>query len=353
MSEEYKPALAMVAVQFNYAAMALLAKAAFTKGMSPMVFVVYRQAIASLVLAPISFVATRSRGQFGMGVRAFGFVFLVSLVSALSQLLYYQGLEFASSSMATAMNNLTPSITFVMAASLGLEKVELRSMRSMAKVLGTLICVAGAITMAFFKGPRLLAMELCHMMLQSASNNWIIGSLFLIGSSICWSGWLIMQGSICENYLDPLSLSTWMCCISTIQSAIFTFLLQPSLSAWKMTSLIELFSCLFAGIFGSAVTYYLQSWCISVKGPLFSALFNPLCTVITTIVACIFLHEQLHLGSLIGAVTVVSGLYLVLWSKAEDYEIKSRIPQIAAYDKITVAVEAKVEDDLRKPLIEG
>lgn len=80
MSEEYKPALAMVAVQFNYAVMALLAKAAFTKGMSPMVFVVYRQAVASLILTPISFVATRStRGQFGMGVRAFGWVFLVSL----------------------------------------------------------------------------------------------------------------------------------------------------------------------------------------------------------------------------------------------------------------------------------
>lgn len=80
MNEEYKPALAMVAVQFNYAAMTLLAKAAFTKGMSPMVFVVYRQAIASLVLAPISFFARSSRGQFGMGVRAFGLVFLVSLV---------------------------------------------------------------------------------------------------------------------------------------------------------------------------------------------------------------------------------------------------------------------------------
>lgn len=73
------------------------------------------------------------------------------------------------------------------------EKVEWRSMRSMAKVLGTLICIAGAITMAFFKGPTLLAMELCHMIFQSANNRWIIGSLFLIGSSICWSGWLIMQ----------------------------------------------------------------------------------------------------------------------------------------------------------------
>lgn len=85
------------------------------------------------------------------------------------------------------------SLLFFLQVLYRLEKVEWRSMRSMTKVLGTLICVAGAIAMAFFKGPRLLAMEIYHMMLQSASNKWIIGSLFLFGSNICWSGWLIMQ----------------------------------------------------------------------------------------------------------------------------------------------------------------
>lgn len=49
----------------------------------------------------------------------------------------------------------------------------------------------------------------------------------------------------------------------------------------------------------------------------------------------------------------MSGLYLVLWGKAKDYESKSKLLQIGVSEKITVAVEAKVEDDLRKPLIEG
>ncbi|MQM05022.1 hypothetical protein Taro_037833 [Colocasia esculenta] len=50
------------------------------------------------------------------------------------------------------------------------------------------------------------------------------------------------------------------------------------------------------GVVGSGVTVWVQAWCISRRGPLFSAMFNPLCTVITTISAFILLHEELHIG---------------------------------------------------------
>jgi hypothetical protein len=49
----------MVVVQSIYAAMALWAKAMFSGGMSPMVFVVYRQTIATVVLVPIALLANR------------------------------------------------------------------------------------------------------------------------------------------------------------------------------------------------------------------------------------------------------------------------------------------------------
>lgn len=127
-----------------------------------------------------------------------------------------------------------------------LEKVKARSLRSMAKVIGTVICVGGATAMAFLKGPRLLSMEFRHLLLGSATDKWVVGALFLIGSSCCWSFWLILQVPICNDYLDPLSLSTWMCLISTFQSATITFFLEPQLSSWKITSLVELLSCLFA-----------------------------------------------------------------------------------------------------------
>ncbi|KAF0911383.1 hypothetical protein E2562_008267 [Oryza meyeriana var. granulata] len=327
--EEYKPCAAMVAAQCIYAALALWAKAVFTRGMSTMVFVVYRQAIATVFLVPIAIIANRRKmKETRLGMTGFSLIFVASLFGAtVNQYVYYQGLHLGSSSMATAMSNLIPAITFVMAASVGLERVDVRKVRSLAKIFGTVVCVGGAMVMAFFKGPRLLnsssLVDLNLLLHLSVSSKWVMGALFLVCSSCCWSLWLILQVPICKSYVDPLTLSAWMCFLSTLQSAVLVFFLLPDLNAWKIRSLFELCCCIFAGAFGSGVTFYLQSWCISVRGPLYSAMFNPLSTVITTVVAAAFLHEELHIGSLFGATAVVAGLYIVLWGKAGDGGSKS------------------------------
>ena len=54
---DYKPAMAMFALQFSYAGVSLLARAALLQGMSPRVFIVYRQAIATLVIAPMAYIS--------------------------------------------------------------------------------------------------------------------------------------------------------------------------------------------------------------------------------------------------------------------------------------------------------
>lgn len=62
--EEYLPAMAMFGLQVTYAIMALLSRAALMKGMSPRVFVVYRQAIATLFIAPIAYFSRFSPQTF-------------------------------------------------------------------------------------------------------------------------------------------------------------------------------------------------------------------------------------------------------------------------------------------------
>lgn len=57
--DDYKPALAMIGLQFTYAGVALFTRAALLKGLSPRVFVVYRQGIATLLIAPIAFASRR------------------------------------------------------------------------------------------------------------------------------------------------------------------------------------------------------------------------------------------------------------------------------------------------------
>ena len=53
--EKHKPYVVMLIIQFIYTGMALFSKAAIAEGMKPPVFVAYRQALATLALAPFAF----------------------------------------------------------------------------------------------------------------------------------------------------------------------------------------------------------------------------------------------------------------------------------------------------------
>ncbi|KAJ0965720.1 hypothetical protein J5N97_026858 [Dioscorea zingiberensis] len=89
-----------------------------------MVFVVYRQAIATLVLFPASILLKGGKmDHLALGVKGFSLVFLTALIGpTLSQYFVLQGLDMTSVSVATAMVNLVPAMTFFMTVFLGLEK---------------------------------------------------------------------------------------------------------------------------------------------------------------------------------------------------------------------------------------
>ncbi|XP_050920551.1 WAT1-related protein At4g30420 [Lathyrus oleraceus] len=204
-----------------------------------------------------------------------------------------------------------------------MERVNIRSLRTIAKIVGTIICVSGAVSITLLKGPKLLNAEnlpsesIIGSSLKS-EEKWLLGCLCLLGSIIAWSIFLILQVPAYTSHPNTLSLAAWMCLMATLQSLAVTLFLEPDLNAWKIISLFQFGCILYSGVIGSGVALYLQAWCISKRGPLFSAMFNPLLTLIVTILATLWLHEEIYIGSLIGAIGVIIGLYIVLWGKAED-----------------------------------
>ncbi|KAL5537355.1 hypothetical protein UlMin_046243 [Ulmus minor] len=353
----YKPVVAMVCMQFIYTGLAIFTRAALLEGMSPRVFVVYRQAIATLIIAPFSFYSRwRNPNKVSLGLRSFSLIFVTSLIGVTAnQNAYFEGLYLSNSTITTAMTNLLPAITFVMAAMLGMEKIDVQSFRSIAKIIGTIFCVGGAICMALVKGPKLLNTEvlpLKSLLFRTETENFQLGCLILFAMSCFWSFWLIMQVSISTSCPDHLYSTLWMCFLSTIQSSIFTFLVDD-LQVWNLNSFLQLGSCLYGGI-GTGVTFFVQVWCISQRGPLFAAMFSPLCTVITTIIAACFLHEKLYIGSLLGAIGVIVGLYIVLWGKAKELEeiTQDRDPRKNTHVLINESSEkTNHKIDLEEPLL--
>uniref|UniRef100_M4D3Y8 WAT1-related protein n=1 Tax=Brassica campestris TaxID=3711 RepID=M4D3Y8_BRACM len=134
----------------------------------------------------------------------------------------------------------------------GYEKVNIKNIRGLAKIAGTVLCVLGAISMTLLRGPKILNSESDFSIAKSLlgdvkdQNMWLIGCLFLFSSNLCWSFWLTLQVPISAYYPDHLSLSAWMCLLGTIQCAVVTFFLEKDPNAWILHSFSEFATCLYA-----------------------------------------------------------------------------------------------------------
>ncbi|XP_028790611.1 WAT1-related protein At4g30420-like [Neltuma alba] len=344
--------MAMIGLQFHYAVLAIFTRAALLHGMNTRVFVVYRQAIATLAMAPFALSCKRRPSlRTSLGLKSLSLMFATSLIGVTAnQNAYFEGLHLSSSTVTTAMSNLIPAVTFVLATIFGLEKIDVRSLRSIAKITGTVLCVGGAITMALLKGQKLLHLRflLSKQTFGLHGDNWLLGCGFLLASSIFWAFWMIMQVPVSASCPDHVVSTFWMCLMAAIQSAIFTLVVEKDSQAWILNSALEYSSCLYAGI-GIAVSFFIQSWTISKRGPLFCAMFNPLCTVITAMVSATFLHEDLYVGSLIGGLAVISGLYIVLWGKAKEVEGVKEEAQLKTDQNDQISCKTDLEEALLSP----
>ncbi|KAG6405449.1 hypothetical protein SASPL_133038 [Salvia splendens] len=71
-------------------------------------------------------------------------------------------------------------------------------------------------------------------------------------------------------------------------------------------------------VFGSGMCFVGMSWCVKKRGPVFTAAFSPLVQIMAALYDVPVMHEQLHLGSVIGSVIVIVGLYIMLWGKDRE-----------------------------------
>ncbi|XP_071687236.1 WAT1-related protein At2g39510-like [Rutidosis leptorrhynchoides] len=118
------------------------------------------------------------------------------------QNLYYSGMNLTTVTFATAMCNIVPAITFVMAWILRLEKVKMESLHSQGKIIGTLVTVGGAMIMTLITGPVIqFPWTYQHTIHQQSSVNTksshdqIKGSLMITAGCFSWASFVIVQGT--------------------------------------------------------------------------------------------------------------------------------------------------------------
>lgn len=317
----------MIFMQFVAAGMSLLSKAAVNEGMNPHIFVAYRQAFATIALAPFAILIERKTNSASLSYILLGKIFLASLCGITMSLnLYYFALNYVSATFATATTNTIPAITLVLAVCLRFEKISIQQSHGIMKILGTAVGLSGALVFTFLKGPPMYPSV--H---SSISNNesksyskedWMKGSLLMLSANLAWSIWLIMQGIIMKEYPAKLRLTALQIFFSCILSAAWAVAHERSTEAWKLGWNVNLLSVLYCGMIITAVSYWLQIWVVEVKGPVFSAMFSPLALLITAIFSAFLFNETLHWGSTCGIMLLVVGLYCVLWGKHKEASLE-------------------------------
>ncbi|XP_030544020.2 WAT1-related protein At5g07050-like [Rhodamnia argentea] len=318
---KFKPHLLMTLAQIGYTFLYFITEASFNHGMNPHVYITYRHIVAGLVMLPFAYFLERKiRPQLTLSL--FMEIFILSLLGVgLTLNMYYASLRYTSPTFLASMVNTIASLTFVIAIVLRLEVLDLGNPRGMAKALGTLVSLAGVTTMTLYKGP--IVRNLGHPLIHIGGNttvreDWLKGSILTVASCITWSIWYIMQAYTLKRYPAKLSLTTWMSFVGGAQSAIFTVIVEHKQAAWTIGFNIDFWSSLYGGVVCSGLIFFILLWCTEEKGPVFVTMFNPLLTILVAVLAYFVLGEKLYMGSIIGAVIVIIGLYLLLWGKEED-----------------------------------
>ncbi|VFQ90468.1 unnamed protein product [Cuscuta campestris] len=322
-----KPYLLMVSLQFGYAGMYIITMICLKRGMSHWILVVYRHAVAFVAVAPFALLLER-KTRPKMTTRVFLKIIALGILEpVIDQNLYYVGLKSTTATYASAFVNVLPAVTFILAVIFRLEKVNLKKVSSMAKLIGTAITVGGAMVMTLYKGPAI------HLVPHSASGghhaeaagivgvqNWVTGTICLLCCIVGWAGFFIVQSMTLNEYPAELSLAAWVCLMGVVEGGIVALVMERDMSAWAIGLDSRLLAAAYSGVVCSGIAYYVQSVVNKMRGPVFVTAFSPLSMVITAFLAALILAENAHLGSLIGAFIIVIGLYFVVWGKSKDNE---------------------------------
>ncbi|KNA24453.1 hypothetical protein SOVF_015580 [Spinacia oleracea] len=227
-----------------------LSKAAMAKGMSNYIFTTYTHALALFFLLPLAFFLHRKTRPPVIGWSIILRLFLLGILSCGCSIFLFVGIRYSSPTLASAMNNLSPAFTFIIAIIFRMEMVNLSAQSNIFKLIGTIVSISGAFIVTFYQGlPIILFPSPNKTYLHSLLDiqpNWTVGGLLLATSSIFLSLTYIAKTWIARDFNSEVLITLISCCIfETIVAAMVTLIAENDASVWTPTLDIELISILF------------------------------------------------------------------------------------------------------------
>ncbi|XP_050209259.1 WAT1-related protein At1g68170-like isoform X1 [Mercurialis annua] len=352
---DLKAVTAMVVVHIALTIVNILYKLAANQDLNLRVLVAYRWIFSTAFLIPLALIVERKKRPKLTWMVVFQACLCGFFGGAVTQNLYVESIALTSATYVSAMSNLLPALTLILALSFRMEKLNLKTTIGKAKLIGTIIVVGGAMVLSFYKGLEIKFWSMgTHLVKQNplqnsqsnAHENYSIGSLMALCSIISYAVWLIVQTKMSKRYPCPYSSAALMSITAAVQCVVFSLSMERNWSEWKLHWNLMLLIAVYSGIMISGVVVIVIAWCVQVRDPVFVANFNPLSLLLTALVESTFLHKNLHIGTILGAGLIVFGLYMVLWGKAN--ELKLKLAQSTSLQVHTIEVVTQADHHTSK-----
>ncbi|XP_010556625.1 PREDICTED: WAT1-related protein At4g01450-like isoform X4 [Tarenaya hassleriana] len=275
-----------------------------------------------------------------------------NVATGLVNVLIKKVLDHGINHMVIATYRLASSALFLAPLSLFLEWTEslnLKSKAGMAKVVGTLICISGALVLTFYKGfaisnPRHQpeALDSNHDPRKNKTENWLLGCLFNLTVDLLLSLWMLYQTKINVTFPCKYTSTALSSLFGTSQCALLSLIKSRDARTWILRDKFDISVIVFTGVVGQGIATVAMTWSIKKRGPIFTSSFFPVLLVSATLFDFLIFHRQLFISSVMGSVIIVIGLYVFLWGKNRDLkEVSSESTELPTQSEVRLASVTK------------
>ncbi|XP_077235429.1 nodulin MtN21 /EamA-like transporter family protein [Tasmannia lanceolata] len=324
--EEFAIVVGLITVQVIFAIYGVFVSHLLAIGLSSLFLITYGSLAAAIILSPFAIFFERSKWPREFSSMLLIQVILIALGGVAFQGLMLLGIKDTSPAIASAMPNLAPGFIFIIAWCLRFEKVDLKCTYSRAKILGTLVCLTGALAMSFLQGPPsahvvttpepLAASNLAQ---EAIDKTRLMGCMYLLAAVFVISCTVVLQAAAMGDFPAPLSLCAVSSLIGSILTGILQLIQQGNLDAGSefMSAGSLVAYAIMGGTVGGLCTAF-QMWSVKKRGPVLVSMFSPIGTVTSAILSAFTLGEAFTIGRIAGMFLMFSGLYFVLWAKKKE-----------------------------------
>ncbi|XP_058094100.1 auxin-induced protein 5NG4-like isoform X2 [Magnolia sinica] len=305
------PHAGMVIVQLISATYVVVSRVILIEGISSTVFLVYQFALATIITGSMAFIFERDRPPLSISI--LGWIFILALTGVtLSQNLLSASLYYISSALESSVINMVPVFIYILSIISRQEKLEINTLWGKGKLCGTLVSVSGAFTLMLWKESAV------DLVSTTGWGEWALGLAMVVVGVVAFSAWIMLLRPVTRRYPAETSMTAIMLFFAMLQTTVVAAISSHKASQWRLKWDLELVNILYGAVFYSGLSNLITMWCASKKGPVFVASFAPLSLVFTSILEIILLGEALHIGSIVGSIMIIGGLYIYLWSKSKE-----------------------------------